>query len=186
VKRPSFWIPSLTLATISGTSQATITILVPHAVGLGLDVTRAALLISAFAAAAATAKVLAGLMADRVNPRFMLVAAALLMMLSWIVLGGFSGYAFLFAAGCLAGAALGCALPTTNALIAAAFGSHRFASVTGWTYMLIFSFAIAAVRFSGWVYDSGASYQPAFRTFAVLLACLLLATFQFARRGKAA
>jgi len=186
VKQSSFWIPSLTLATISGTSQATVSILVPYAVGMGLSPTRAALLISAFAATAGTAKVLAGLMADYINPRFMLIAAALLMMLSWTVLSGFSGYPFLFAASCLAGAALGCALPTTNALIAAAFGSHRFASVTGWTYMLIFSFAIAAVRFSGSVYDSAASYTPAFQTFAVLLACLLLATLYFARRRTAA
>jgi hypothetical protein len=116
----------------------------------------------------------------------MLAVAALLMMLSWLDLSCFSGYGFLFVASCLAGAALGCALPTANALIAASFGSERFASVMGWTYMLIFGLAICAVRFVGFVYDSRGNYLPAFLAFAILLSGLLLATLYFAWRGRAA
>jgi MFS family permease len=144
------------------------------------------LLVSAFAMTAGAVKVLAGILADYLNLRFMLVVAALLMTLSWLGLSCSSGYGFLFAASCLAGAALGCALPTANALIAASFGSERFASVMGWAYMLIFGLAICAVRFVGFVYDSHGNYLPAFLTFAILLGGLLLATLYFAWRGRAA
>lgn len=186
VKQPAFWVPSLVLAMISGTSQATVSTLVPYGVGLGFAPVRAALLVSAFAVTAGAVKVLAGILADYLNLRFMLAVAAFLMMLSWLDLSCFRGYGFLFAASCLAGAALGCALPTANALIAASFGSERFASVMGWTYMLIFGLAICAVRFVGFAYDSRGNYHLAFMTFAALLGCLLLATLYFARRGRAA
>jgi MFS family permease len=182
----AFWIPSLALAMISGTSQATVITLVPYGAQLGFAPAQAALLISGFAIAAAITKISAGLLADRINQRLLLVVAALAMMLSWLVLLFSPSYGALLAGACLAGIALGCALPTTAGLIAAHFGARRFGAVMGWTSTLTGILAIAAVLFVGSVFDRSHSYVLAFQVFAVLLACLLAATLLFLRRGAAA
>jgi MFS family permease len=170
----AFWIPSLTLAFISGTCQATVLTLVPYGVQLGFAAGLAALLVSAFALAAGTTKVVAGLLADHIDRRFLLIAAALCMTLSWLILSLSPAYGALFAGACLAGIALGCALPTAAALIAAEFGSARFGSVMGWTYALTLCCAIIAGRFVGFMYDRFGGYHAAFISFASVLALLLL------------
>jgi MFS family permease len=80
------------------------------------------------------------------------------------------------ASSCLAGIALGCALPTAAGLIAAGFGSSRFASVMGWAYALTSGCAILAGRFVGSIFDRFGGYHIAFVTFAVILAGLSLLT----------
>ena len=65
----AFWIPCLTLAAISGTCQAIVITLVPYGVQLGMTPVAAALPISVFAIVAAITKVVAGLLADRINQR---------------------------------------------------------------------------------------------------------------------
>ncbi len=172
----AFWIPSLVLATVSGTSQALVVTLVPYAIGLHFAATSAAVLISAFAISAAVTKVSAGILADYVNQRLLLIAAALFMTLSWLTLTLFAGYWALFASSCMGGVALGCALPTAAALIAARFGSAKFGAVMGWTYALIAAFAILATRFIGALYDSLGGYHYAFMIFSLILAGLLVGT----------
>lgn len=181
----AFWIPSLTLAIISGTSQATVITLVPYGAQLGFAPAQAALLISGFSIAAAVTKIGAGLLADRINQRLLLSIAALAMMLSWLALLFWTGYPALLAGACLAGIALGCALPTTAGLIAAHFGAKRFGAVMGWTSAFTGFLAIVAVLFVGSVFDRAHSYVLAFQVFAALLACLLAATLIFLRRGAA-
>jgi MFS family permease len=170
----AFWIPSLTLASISGTAQATVVTLPAYGVQLGFGLTAAAFLISAFAIAAAVTKVLAGLLADHLDRRWLLIAAAAAMTLSWSLLSLSSLYPAILASACLAGIALGCALPTVGALIAAAFGPLRFGSVMGYTYALTFFCVLLAVRFVGSMYDRFAGYHQAFIAFAILLAAVLL------------
>lgn len=172
--RRAFWIPSLTLASISGTAQATVVTLPPYGVQLGFGLTAAAFLVSAFAIAAAVTKVLAGLLADRLDQRWLLIAAATAMTLSWSLLSLSSAHPAIFASACLAGIALGCALPTVGALIAAAFGPLRFGSVMGYTYALTFFCVLLAVRFVGAMYDRFGGYHQAFVALAVLLAAVLL------------
>jgi sugar phosphate permease len=181
----AFWIPSLTLAGVSGTCQATVITLVPYGVQLGVTPGAAALLISAFAISAGTTKVLAGLLADRVNPRLLLIGAAAFMTLSWLIPSLSPAYGALFASSCLAGIALGCALPTAAKLIATGFGAGRFGSVMGWTYAMTLAMAILAVRFVGFMYDRFGSYHAAFQCFAALLACLLLMTLLVAPARQA-
>ena len=179
----AFWIPSLALAVISGTSQATVITLVPYGAQLGFAPAQSALLISGFSIAAAVTKVGAGLLADRINQRLLLAVAACAMMLSWLALLSSAGYPAVLAGACLAGIALGCALPTTAGLIAGHFGARRFGAVMGWTATLTGILSIIAVLFVGSMFDRSHSYVTVFQVFAVLLACLLAATLLFLRRG---
>jgi MFS family permease len=173
----AFWIPSLTLAAISGTAQATVVTLPPYGMQLGFGAAGAAFLVSAFAIAAAVTKILAGLLADRLDQRLLLLAAAAAMTLSWSVLSLSALHGAVLAAACLAGIALGCALPTAGALIASRFGALRFGSVMGYTYALTLCCALAAARFAGFMYDRFAGYHQAFIIFAALLAAVLLTNF---------
>jgi MFS family permease len=170
----AFWIPCLTVATISATSQAVVITLVPYGVELGMTAVKAALTISAFAVTAAITKILAGLLADRINQHYLLVAAAACMTLCWLVLGFLAFPGGLFAGAALAGAALGCAMPSSAALIAARFGSAQFGQVMGWGYTLLSVLLIVSVRFVGFMYDRFGGYHAAFLSFASVLAALLL------------
>jgi len=131
------------------------------------------------AAKSAITKIGAGVLADHINQRFLLIAAALFMTLSWLTLGLFDSYEALFASACLGGIALGCALPTTAGLIAASFGADKFGAVMGWTYVFVAGFAIAATLIIGKMYDIFGGYHVAFLGFFVLLATLLVATLLF-------
>ncbi|HEY0265954.1 MAG TPA: MFS transporter [Rhizomicrobium sp.] len=181
----AFWIPALTVATISGACQATVVTLVPYGVQLGLAPTAAAALVSAFALCAAVTKILAGLLADRINPHLLLVAAAAFMTLSWLAVSLVARFPALLAASCLAGIALGCALPTASSLIATAFGPARFGRVMSWAYALTLVLALVAVRFVGFMYDRFGGYHAAFLSFFLLLAGLLALTLAMRPRRHA-
>ena len=84
-------------------------------------------------------------------------------------------YTALLVACCLAGIALGGALPSSAAMIAARFGSTRFGATMGWTYFLIGAFTIAAVRISGTVFDRTGSYHSAFVIFLAFCALIFVA-----------
>jgi sugar phosphate permease len=182
----AFWIPSMVLAMVSGTSQALVVTLVPYAIGLGFKPAAAAALISAFAISAAITKVSAGVLADYINQRLLLIAAALFMTLSWMTLSFFPSYEALFASACMGGIALGCALPTVAGLIALYFGPAKFGAVMGWTYSFIAVFAISATRIIGGLYDRFGGYHVGFLIFFGALAFLLAATLAFAPARKAA
>jgi MFS family permease len=175
----AFWIPALTLAVISGTSQVLVVTLVPYGGQLGIAPTAAALGVSLFAIAAAVTKICAGLLADRINQRYLLIAAALAMTLSWSCLSLVASQPALMASACLGGIALGCALPTAAGLIAGIFGSAHFAQVFSWCFALTALLAIVAVRFAGFMFDKFGNYHGAFESFAVLLALLLVMTLLF-------
>jgi MFS family permease len=172
--RRDFWVPTLALANISGICQAMVVTVVPYGVQLGLPVTRAALFISAFALCAAVTKIIAGLLADRINQHLLILAATLIMMAGQLLLCVAPGPGTLLAASCLSGVSLGCALPTAAGLIAASFGAGAFGAVMGWAYALLQVFSIAATRFIGFVYDGGHNYMPAFATFLALSSCVFL------------
>lgn len=169
-----FWIPCLALAAVSGTSQALVVTLVPYGVQLGMTPVAAALPISVFAIIAALTKVVAGLLADRVNQRALLIIAVLAVTFCWLSLALFALPAVLFAAAGMGGIALGCALPTAAGLVANNFGSARFGQVMGWGYALTAALLLSAVIFAGTMFDRTRSYHISFVVFAALLACISL------------
>ncbi len=180
----AFWIPSIVLAMVSGTSQALVITLVPYGVSLGIATPAA--MISAFAIAAAITKVSAGVLADHISQRALLIAAAALMTLAWLTLGLSTEHAALYASAGMAGVALGCALPTAAALIAGYYGPARFGAVMGWTYSLLGVITIISSVSIGLMFDRLGGYHSAFLIFFALLACVLAATLLFAPARKTA
>lgn len=170
-----FWLAALTMSLVSATCQAMVVTLVPYGIQLGHPVASMALLVGGFSICAGVTKVVAGLLSDRMELRWLLALSAALMMAAWLALLVSPAFASLMAAACLSGIALGCALPATAALLANAFGAARFGSVMGWAYALLLVLLIVVVLFAGIVFDKAGSYQPAFLSFAVMLGGLLLA-----------
>jgi MFS family permease len=173
----AFWIPSLVLAVVSGPCNAIVVTLYPYSVKqLGFAAGQATLLISAFGIAAAITKILAGVLADHVNQRFLLIAAAVFMTVSWLILSLSTDYGALLASSAFAGSALGCALPTAGGMIAGSFGANNFGRVMSWTYVLTGVVAVLAPYFAGFMYDRSGGYHVAFECFAAFLAALSLLT----------
>jgi MFS family permease len=160
--------------------------LVPYGVSLGLAAPSAAAMISAFAIAAAVTKVSAGVLADHISQRMLLIAAAALMTLSWLTLSLSPAHAALYASACMAGVALGCALPTAAALIAGYYGPARFGAVMGWTYSFLGIITIASSISIGFIFDRLGGYHPAFLIFSTLLALVLAVTLLFPPARKTA
>jgi MFS family permease len=170
-----FWLAALTMSVVSATCQAMVVTLVPYGIQLGHAPGSMALLVAGFSLCAGVTKVAAGFLADRVSLRWLLALAAALMTAAWLAVTLSSAFDGLLAAACLSGVALGCALPASAALIAAHFGAARFATVMGWAYSLLLVLLIVFVLLVGVIYDRTGSYQPAFVSFAALLAGLLFA-----------
>jgi MFS family permease len=177
----AFWIPGLVLAAVSGTCQALVVTLYPYSVKqLGFAAGQATLLISAFGIAAAATKILAGVLADHVNERPLLITAAAFMTVSWSILSLSAGYGALLASSAFAGSALGCAMPTASRMIAGSFGANNFGRVMSWIYVLTGVIAVVSPYFAGFMYDRSGGYQAAFECFVALLAVLLVITLLLA------
>ena len=171
----AFWVPALSLASISGICQAVVVTLVPYGVALGVAPPRAALAISVFAICAAATKIVAGLLADHVQPLRLIIAAILFMALAQALLWLMPGFGALVVGAGLAGTALGCALPTAAGMLANAFGSAVFGSAMGTTFALMAAGSLIATRFIGMVYDASHRYDAGFETFLVAMAVVLAA-----------
>jgi MFS family permease len=157
-----FWAPSLTLATAAGVGETILVAVPPYGHQLGIATGPLALLVLTFAIATALAKILAGVMADFWDKRILLFLSAVCMPLSLAILSWFAGYPALLLASCLAGIATGGIAPVTASLLAERFGAARFGSVMGWTYAMLGAATIAAVQFSGIVFDRTGGYHDAF------------------------
>ena len=180
--RRAFWIPTLALANISGICQAVVVTVVPYGVQLGVPVTKAALFISAFALCAAVTKVIAGVLADRINQHLLILAATAFVAAAQAILILAPSQGALLAASCLCGVALGCALPIAAGLIAAGFGASAFGAAMGWVYALVQGYSILTTRFIGFVFDSSHGYLAAFATFLALSGCVFVASLVLAPR----
>ena len=170
--RREFWAPCLVVATVSGLSQGIVVSAVPYGVQLGLGAVKAASLVAIFSLTAAITKISAGLLADLIDKRWLLLTATLAMSVALALLSFWTAVAALAAACVLAGFALGAALPSSAALLAARFGAARFGATMGWVYSFIGGLTIAAAWIAGAVFDHSGAYHSAFELF--LAFCLLV------------
>jgi MFS family permease len=164
----NFWAVAVAIAAITAVSQAIVVTIVPYATELGFLPGSVAFLITAFSISAAIVKVGSGILAEYIDQRIIMLASALAMIASLLLLLNFSDYSMLIIACCLAGTSLGCILPSSAVLVASCFGSPSFGTVMGAVYVAIGISSIASVRFVGAVFDRTGNYREAFITFMVL------------------
>ena len=172
----NFWAIALVLAAITGIGQALVVTLVPYGSELGFAPASIAFFIGGLSVSAATAKIASGLLADIIDRHLIMLAGAFSMIAALLILVLSDSYAALLTMSCLAGIAIGCALPSSAALVAGCFGSPSFGRVMGAVYVAVVLSSIVSVRFAGAVFDRTGNYRAAFMTFLVLAAVAAIAT----------
>ena len=177
----NFWTVAFVLAVITGIDQAIVVTVVPYAIGLGFASVSAAFLISAFSISAAFAKVAAGLLADLVERRTIILTSTIAMIASLLLLLSPAGYALILFACCLAGTALGCILPSSSAFVAGYFGSHSFGRIMGMMYVPTVISSLVAAAFIGAIFDRTGNYRIAFLVFLALAGMSTVAAFAIRR-----
>lgn len=185
LSRRDFWIPTLSVGIITSACQAIVVSAVPYGAQLGIAPTNAALFISAFAICAAVTKIAAGILADRMNQARLATVAVIIMAVAHFFLWLVPSYAGLLAGNCLAGVALGVAMPATAGMIARAFGASAFGAVMGWAWTLALILTIVATRFIGVMYDATHGYAAAFAAFLGLTLAVLALVLVVPRRAAA-
>src|SRR5258706_1056330 len=156
---------AVAIAAITAVNQAIVVTIVPSGTELGFSRAWVGFLITAFSISAAIVKVGSGILAEYIDQRLIMLASALAMIASLLVLLTFSNYPMLIIACCLAGTALGCILPSTAVLVASCFGSPSFGTVMAAVYLAIGISSIASVRFVGAVFDRNGNYPESFIIF---------------------
>ena len=126
-----------------------------------------------------------GYLADRVNKQAVLVACMLGHCAGLLMLAYASNVGHLVAFTALHGLSWGARGPTQQALRADYFGRGSFATIMGFSSLVIMIAMMIAPIFAGWVADQrGGDYTPAFAILAVL-AGLGSVFFIFARKPTA-
>ncbi len=168
LRSSDFWGIALVFGVMLATFGATSTHLFAHMTDVGHAPGRAAVVLSAMAAAALLAKPLFGFMIDRYDPR---LSVALAVGCQGVALGLLLvTHAFepLIFASLLFGLGYGGMVPLRNAITALAFGRSSFGSVSGTLRPFQLPLVVAAIPFAGWVFDRFGNYDLAFGLFCVL------------------
>jgi MFS family permease len=140
--------------------------------GIGIDPVKAATMMSIWITASLPTRFLGGLIADRIDIKYMrfLITAAFIMQVSgllaflhyhsismiyvWFILYGFGNGL----------------VSTVNPLLRARyFGRKALGSIQGISAMLMTPIGVVAPIYAGWIYDTTGSYMQAFSSFAVAL-----------------
>jgi len=173
---PAFWMICLTVAVVTGGMKGMITNLAPLAIDAGITPSRAATLISVYAACGFCAKLGFAMLSDRVSPRILMA----------ISLAGFAGGMAMLtqSAGGYATIALGVGLiglfgglmvPLESFLAPRIFGKHVVGRAMGLISMVTLGVLLCTPPLFGLIHDLTHSYKAIFVFFSGLaLAAILI------------
>ncbi|MDZ7782207.1 MAG: MFS transporter [Halioglobus sp.] len=171
LKNRNFWLVALVLSVLFGVYTALLSNLVPFAVDLGISKDRGALLISVIALFGMLGKLIFGVIADNIDLRAGLAAAAALVAIGLLLyLQG--SYTMLLGGSVAIGLAAGGMLPVWGALLAKLFGSDNYGRVMGLMNPFIMPMTVIGSPLAGHIQDVTGSYRIAF---IVFIAALLVA-----------
>lgn len=173
----NFWLIACGAGILLAADQALLASMIPYGVDAGFGAQRAAFLMSCLTASAIFGKFVIGMLADRVDKRWLFCAVAACNLAFLVVLLLNPGYVTLLVACCIIGLAIGGTYPLWMTLTADCFGSASFGAVMGTMNFVVMPFSIISIRFIGEVFDRTGNYNLAFIAFigtAVLSALLIL------------
>jgi MFS family permease len=173
----TFWRITLTVGVLMAVFTVILANLVPFAIGAGVPAGRAAILISVISAAGICGKLIFSVFADRVDLKWAMLVA--LVMLGWplAVLCWFNAYPVMVVAAASIGLASGAFLPAWSALVARIYGPSFFGRVMGRMQPVAIVMVMLAMPVSGHLFDRTGSYAATFLTMAtaaVLAIAILL------------
>lgn len=151
-----------------------VTHVVQHAVGLGIDLPSASLLISVNGIAAVGGAMLFGWLSDRLSPLKALGINVTAQAIIWPLLLLQTQLAGLAVCVAVAGLCAGGGHPALSALINQIYGAVRFGTMLGLVMMLVIPFTFTAAPLVGLLFDINGNYTAAFILLAVLYMALLI------------
>lgn len=182
LRDPAFWMIAITVAVVTSGMKGMITNLAPLVMDNGVEVSRAAFLVSLFAGCGLLAKLNFAMLSDRIGPRILMFFA----------LGGFAaGMACLTQAGlgfpaialgvALTGLFGGLMIPMESYLAPRVFGQRSVGRAMGMLTGVILLALLSTPPLFGLIFDLTGSYRGIFWTFAGLALVTLLVVVPFIR-----
>lgn len=168
LKQPMFWILVAATLPVMFVLTSVPTSLAPIAADAGITTAKAAAVVSAFAASAATGSLAGGWLADRISARLLYGTVLAAMALVLLIMSQRPGLAVLTGAMVILGLGGGSLMPWTGAVIMRCFGAEAFARVFGLVSAFFIPATFAPILF-GWIRDQTGGYQAAFLVFIGLL-----------------
>lgn len=145
-----------------------VTHVVQHAVGFGIDLAKASLLLSVNGIAAVVGAMLFGWLSDRLSPAAAVTINLAVQALMWPFVLMQTDLTGLILAVSVLGICGGGAHPALSALVGSVFGAQRFGTILGQITLLVIPFNFGAAPLAGWLYDINGSYAAAFILYAGL------------------
>lgn len=159
---PRFWMLSLAVGLSTSGGTMIVVHFVPFGMGRGLDLSQAALLISAFGGAGMIGALLFGWLVDHIGAVHTLVINALAQALLWLCLFVPFGLPLLLVLAAAFGTCAGAIIAIHGAAINELFGRHNFSQAMGLSYLLKLPFIVGAAPLAGWLFDRTHTYSSAF------------------------
>lgn len=176
LSQPQFWLIACGTALILSSDRAILISLAPYLSDKGVDVERAAMMVSVLGGSAVIGKLGIGYLLERydVSRLYMLVAGLHILLLLLFLF--YPGYWIVFAALAVVGVGFGGIIPVVHMLYAASFGAASFGTVMGAAAVVMHAWSIVMLRGIGEVRDRTGSYDLAFEILAgaVLLSIVLV------------
>ena len=163
-----FWGVVFTFGLMAGTFGGFNVHLFLYYTELGIDEYRATLILSFTSGLAIVSKPLFGWLIDRLNPRIATLVSCGCYIIAMVCFSIFSSFALLFIAGALFGLGFGGMVPVRAAILSRLFRIEEYARAYGSMRLCMFPLTVTWTPLIGYIYDSSASYVPAFKLFAVL------------------
>lgn len=142
--------------------SAILQVLHSHFTDGGLSGSAAAQIVALVTLAGAIAKPLAGMLADRIDPRAVMGMSTALQALGVAFIIRATGVPTLMLGGAIFGLGYGGVLPLWGVLLGALFGRDDFGRVMGLMGPIMLPFQMLGVPVATWVFDRYGSYTPAF------------------------
>lgn len=175
LKDPNFWTIAVLVATVTAGLKGMVTNLSPLAIDEGIDPTSAAFLISIYAAMGFIAKLGFAAIADRLNPRALMVFSLVgYAMGTGCMVFAEAGYWMIALGVSFMGFFGGMMIPMESFLIPRVFGRAVVGRVGGLMNLAILSFLLLSPPLFGRIYDMTGSYDAIFMVFTGLALIVLL------------